>query len=555
MQKLHHLRHDAADPLWPDRDRVLCTAAGPEGPGMTLAGPPGLAFGAALGLALAERLLAARFGRSLVDHRTWLIADAGELEAGTAYEAAAIAGALNLGRLAVVAAVPEARAPALARFVAMGWTVRRVPAAAPEDVHAALAAAMRAQKPTLVALLTDNGDGAAHDVMAALSASPQTASARRSWLKRLRRHGAGAAFQQAFGGAVAPRLPALPTGSMAPGMAPGMATGTDNAASAVLPGEALNALFHRAITLLPEIALLPPPSPAQAAGIAASAGPAGLAASTSAPAQAPWLPTRPDDAADPAADPVWHARYQASSAALLGMALHGGLLPVGRFPQEAADAIRPVERAAALLGQRLIHIVTGCNPGLANSLHEAGRAIANLSVYYPADAAEAIECAGLALRRSTGPSTLILTDVQAPCPEHKPIAGSAKGGYTLVDDPGAVVTLIASGPAVSQALAVRAVLAARGVAATVASIPCWDAFFMQPVAYRAAVMGDVVRVTLVAGSGGLTDAALRPGDLSLDLTNHDDPMVIAAQIERHLARRPGILEDSENLLETAPDMD
>ena len=542
MQKLHHLRHDAADPLWADRDRVLCAAAGPEGPGMSLPGPPGLAFGAALGLALAERALAARFGRSLVDHRTWLIAGVGELEAGTAHEAAAIAGALGLGRLGVIAVVPEACAPALARFTAMGWTVRRVPAAAPEDVHAALAAAVRAQKPTLVALLTENGGDAAHDVMAALSASPQSAGTRRSWLKRLRRHAAGGAFQQAFGGAVAPRLPALPTGM-------------DNAASTLSPGEALNALVNRAITLLPEIALLPPLSSAGPGSNGSSTGAAANAPLAAPPGPAPWLPVRPDGPADHAADLVWYARHQAISAALLGMALHGGLVPVGRFPQEAADAIRPAERAAAAMGQRLIHIVTGCSPGLANSLHEAGRAIGNLSVYYPADAAEAIECAGLALRRHAGPSTLILTDAQAACTEHKPIAGCAQGGYTLVNDPGAVVTLIASGPAVSQALGVRAVLAARGVAASVASIPCWDAFFAQPEAYRAAVLGGWARVALMAGSGGVTGAALRPGDLWLDLTGQDDPMVIAARIERHLARSPAILEDLENLLETARDMD
>jgi hypothetical protein len=261
------------------------------------------------------------------------MADARELDSGIAAEAAAAAGALALGRLIVLATLPETEAPALARFTALGWTLRRVPAASAEDLEAAVSAALRAQKPTLIAILTNAAEP--ESPIATLAPSPLATGTRRSWLKRLHRHAAAAAFQEAIRGAVLPRLPAS----------------ADPASLQAVPAEALQALFNRAATLMPDLAMLPPPSEA-------------------------------------APDPVWSNRPHAAGAALLGMALHGGLLPVGRFPAAAADAIRPAERAAAALGLRQIHILAGCDPVLAGSLHDAGADIANLATYSPADAAD-----------------------------------------------------------------------------------------------------------------------------------------------------------------------
>lgn len=524
LPTLNHVRHDPADPLWPDRDRVLASAHAPPPPhgvgvgvsvSMAIAtvvpGPPGLAFGAAIGAALAERLLAARFGRSLVDHRVWLIADAQELHSGTAAEAAAAAGALGLGRLIVLATLPEAESPALARFTALGWTLRRVPASNAEALEAAVSAALRAQKPTLIAVLTPAAEPASP--ITALAPSPLATGTRRSWLKRLHRHAAAAAFQEAINGAILPRLPAT----------------ADPASLHAVPADALQALFLRAAALMPDLAILPPPG-------------------------------------ETVPDPIWATRHHAAGAALLGMALHGGLLPVGRFPAAAADAIRPAERTAAALGVRQIHILGDCDPVLAGSLHDAGAGIANLATYYPADAAEAIECAGLALRRHGGPSLLILAADQAQAPDHRPAPGCARGGYRLTSPDPADVTLLASGPDVGAALAVAAALAPDGIQAAIASIPCWGTFLAQEPSYRQSILGTGRRVALVSNPLARVTLLLREGDLALDTApaaakSATDPATLAARITRHLARiaaipeAPPILEDFESLLETARDID
>jgi transketolase len=146
-------RTDAADPHWPDRDRLIVsgTAQGPLPEGaMTVEGPPGLAVGVAAGMAIAERLLAARFGRAIVDHRTWLLAQARDLGAGPAQETLAVASALRLGRLAVLAAMPQRDARLLTRFSAAGWMVRTVLAGDERETEGALSAALRSQKPTLI---------------------------------------------------------------------------------------------------------------------------------------------------------------------------------------------------------------------------------------------------------------------------------------------------------------------------------------------------------------------------------------------------------------------
>src|SRR5579875_116931 len=282
------LRYDAADPRWPDRDRFVLSAGhgsvllyallhltGHAGRGVeelrqfrrlhspasglpefgahpaieTSLGPLGQGLGAAVGMALAERMLAARFGRSLVDHRTWVIASEGDLMEGISHEAASLAGHLRLGRLTVLydrngmtvdgpVSLASSEDP-LRRFAAYGWAVKEVDGHDPADIAAALSFAVRSARPTLIACRTiigfaaptkagsaevhrfPLGPGEAQRAKAALgwdllpfelpeeigaawrAAGERGSIARRAWLKRLARHASRAEFERVAAG----RLP------------------------------------------------------------------------------------------------------------------------------------------------------------------------------------------------------------------------------------------------------------------------------------------------------------------------------------------------------------
>jgi transketolase len=203
------LKFDAADPRWPDRDRFVLSAGhgsmllyallyltGFEGMGIpeikrfrqldspaaghpeyganpgieTTTGPLGQGFGTAVGMALAERLLAARYGRSLVDHRTWVIASDGDMMEGISHEAAAIAGHLCLSKLTVLYDDNHVSIDGdtelsysddvLKRFSAYGWAAKRIDGHDPQQINAALSFAIRSKKPTLIACRTIIGLGA-----------------------------------------------------------------------------------------------------------------------------------------------------------------------------------------------------------------------------------------------------------------------------------------------------------------------------------------------------------------------------------------------------------
>jgi transketolase len=484
MQTLNLLRADDADPLWPDRDRVLAApdAVPPEAAAaIALGGPPGLAFGAALGLALAERLLASRFGRSLVDHRTWLLAGAEELAAGPSQEAAAIAGALGLGRLTVIARLPATEGAALARFAAVGWTVRRVIAGQAQDLEAAVSAALRAQKPTLIAALVEGDAG--HGDHVAMAASPYGAGARRAWLKRLRRHAAAAAYQQAMAGAPAPRLPTSDAGPM-------------TAAAAVQDG------LTRLAQIMPELVVLPGP------------------------------------------DAVWSGRHHATAGALLGLALHGGILPAASFPASAWAAVLPARQAAA--ARRLKMLIVAA----ASGAPEEGFAAPE---FRPGTETEAADCLALALRWP-GPAIMApaANAVEAPS---APQGACAQGGYRLAGVEHATVTLIAAGADLKPALALQDSLLASGTTANVTSLPCRRLFAAQDAANRQVILGGGLRIFLGTGNflawAGLTS----PDDLVLDTGAGIDAEAVAARIERRLRRSPAILDQPELLLESAPEFD
>jgi transketolase len=580
-----HLRADPADPHWPDRDRLLLGSPTPAfsatstGEGQWPGAPPGLAFGAAVGQAIAERLLAARFGRSLVDHRIWLTASHADLVCGAGREAAQIAGTLGLGRLALLATPPHDDRALREGFAAAGWAVRAIDARDPHAAETAFAACQRAHKPTLLLAIGAEtprdapADAPLHPPPAvpgppcapnpgglaasrhpggpaaspnpggpaaspnpggpAASPNPRGPAARRAWLKRLRRHASREAFQNALAG----RLP------------PGWQKACHPDAP-YLPQHAATAEFIAALSrlapILPELAtlplseapLLPPPH--------VTAFPAGALNRAARHREAPNR-----EALD------WEALDQAAPACLLGMSLHGGILPVSQA-RTTAELPRAAWRMAATLRARWLHTIAHDRP--TPPLPEL--AIANLHVYQPADPGEAADCLALALRRTDGPSVLTLPadaephaprafprpfdpdlDAQrthpprldprldtarldasrpdAPQPDHQrldhqrlgaprpdakrlgaPVPDAprscARGAYLVHAPLSRDLTLLAAGPALSVAATVRALLTRHGLIAALVSMPCralWDA---QDTEYRHAVLGSAPIVAFAA---------------------------------------------------------
>jgi transketolase len=198
------------------------------------------------------------------------------------------------------------------------------------------------------------------------------------------------------------------------------------------------------------------------------------------------------------------------AAAMNGMALHGGFIPYSGTFLVFADYCRPAIRLAALMGQRVIHVMTHDSIGVGEDgpTHQpveqlaSLRAIPKLHVFRPADPVETAECWALALSLK-GPSVLALTRQSVPTVRtvHDIENRSARGGYVLAEATGARrATLIATGSEVQLALAARALLERDGIATAVVSLPCWALFDAQDAAYRAAVLGTAVRIAVEAAS-------------------------------------------------------
>ena len=562
------LKYDAADPRWPDRDRFVLSAghgsallyallhlSGHVGMGIeelrrfrqlhspaaghpeygghpgieTTTGPLGQGIATAVGMALAERMLAARFGRSLVDHRTWVIASDGDLMEGVSHEAASLAGHLRLDRLTVLfddnaisidgGTDLACSDDVLKRFAAYGWTVKRIDGHDPAQIAAALSLAQRSKKPTLIACRTiigfaaptKAGTAAAHgsplggaeaaatklalgwdmppfsvpeDVAARWKAAgSRGAAARRAWLKRLTRHGQRAEFERMIAG----KLPETWQEGFAAFKAD-LAASRPKLASRQSSQKVLEAL----VPVLPELvggsADLTGSNLTQVKGMAAVA-----------------------PAAYGGRYIHFGVREHGMAAAMNGMALHGGLIPYGGTFFAFTDYMRPAIRLAALMGVRVIHVLTHDSIGLGEDgpthqpvEHLASlRAMPNLWVLRPADAVETAECWELALRRAEGPSLLVLTrqalpGLRADASENR----SARGGYVLAEAEGARrATLIATGSEVAIAMEARAMLAAEGVAVAVVSLPCWELFSHQDAGYRDAVLGGAPRVGIEAACG------------------------------------------------------
>jgi len=578
-------KFDAADPRWPDRDRFVLsaghgsmllyallnltghagmeieqlkqfrqlhspTAGHPEfgeHPAIeTTTGPLGQGIATAVGMALAERLLAARFGRSLVDHRTWVIAGDGCLMEGISHEAIGLAGHLKLAKLTVLwddnsisidgATSLSTSEDQLKRFAAAGWAVKRVDGHDPAQVAAALSMAVRSKKPTLIACRTiigfsapsKAGTAAAHgaplgaaeargakdalgwhyppfevpdDIRAPwLKAGSRGATARRAWLKRLARHPQRAEFERVTAG----RLPENFHETIA-ALRAWVAETRPKLATRASSQKALEAL----VPAVPELV----------------GGSADLTGSNLTLVKSMGV-VSPGNFAGRYIH--YGIREHGMAAAMNGIALHAGLIPYGGTFFCFADYMRPAIRLAALMRQRVVHVLTHDSIGLGEDgpthqpvEHLASlRAMPNVHVLRPADAMETAECWELALRRTDGPSLLVLS--RQTLPTLRTDTGenrSGRGGYVLAEADGPrAATLIATGSEVSIAIAAREALAAEGIKVAVVSLPCWELFAAQDDGWRAGVLGGAPRFGIEAAVAQGWERWLGPDGVFIGMT-------------------------------------
>jgi transketolase len=566
-----HLKFDPQHPDWPDRDRfILSTGHGSMllyallhltgYPDMTLdelerfrqlgsrtAGHPefGHAFGVetttgplgqglanAVGMAVAERHLAARFGQGLVDHRTYVLASDGDLMEGISHEAASLAGHLKLGRLIVLfddngisidgptsLAVSDDQ---VERFAAYGWHAAAVDGHDPAAVDAAIAAAREeTDRPSLIACRTVIGKGAPTKAgKAAAHGSPlgaaeiEGARAALGWpyppfvvpdeiLAAWREAGAcgqepHAAWKQrhetmpedvrrAFDGALAGELPADLAATVG---------AYKRKLSDERPAWATRKASQMALEVLTEAI------PTMVGGSADLTG----SNNTNTAA------TKPITPGDYAGRYVHYGvREHAMVAAMNGMAVHGGVIPYGGTFLVFADYCRPAIRLAAIMRQRVVFVATHDSIGLGEDgpTHQpveqlaSLRAMPNLLVFRPADAVETAECWELALRQVDSPSVLALTRQELPTHRvcHTDENLCARGAYLLTAaEERRDATILATGSEVQQALQARELLAAEGIKAAVVSMPSWELFERQDPAYRADVLGTAPRVAVEAAS-------------------------------------------------------
>jgi transketolase len=567
------LKFDPAVPDWPDRDRFILSAghgsmllyallhltgyadmttdelrrfrqlgsrtaghpeyghvAGVE----TTTGPLGQGFATAVGMALAERMLNARYGDGLVDHRTYVIAGDGCLMEGISHEAIDLAGHLKLSRLIVLfddngISIDGATSLATsmdqpARFAAAGWATERVDGHDAEAVAAALRRAQESDRPTLIACRTVIGYGAptkqgTAETHGAPLGRDEVAGARRvlgwhyapfdipepirtAWQAAGRRSRAERDAWQArlvnaapdvrgdFLRAVAGRLP-VHFEDVVAGIKRRFSESGPKLATRQASQQVIEAL-HAAI---PELA-------GGSADLTGSNG-------TRAKGQEAIGPGRYRGSYI-----HFGVREHAMAAALNGMALHGGFIPYGGTFLAFADYSRPAIRLAALMGVRTVHVMTHDSIGLGEDgpTHQpvehlaALRAIPNLLVLRPADAVETAEAWAVALAQARRPSILCLTRQALPTlrRENHPTNLVAFGAYLLrAPDGRRDFTLLASGSEVEIALVAAEQLEGRGLRVAVVSMPCWELFRQQPSDYRQNVLGSAPRIGI--------EAALRDG--------------------------------------------
>ncbi len=569
------LRHNPTNPAWPNRDRFVLsgghasmliysllhltgydlpldelkqfrqwgskTPGHPEfghTPGVEVTtGPLGQGFSTAVGMALAERMLAARFNKpdhDIVDHYTYVFVGDGDLMEGISSEAASIAGHLKLGKLICLyddnsitiegntkLAFTEDVAK---RFEAYGWHVRRIGSGTNVDVISTAVEAARREtsRPSLICVKTNIGHGSpnkqgTHAVHGAPLGDEEI---------RLTKKNLGWPEDQSFyvpDDALKIFRKCVSKGQTAEhhwqqqieayrDAYPELAKTWEQVVSGELP--------QGWETSLPEFssdtALATRASSGKTLNAIADAIPALVGGSAD---LAPSNNTRlseygsimPDDFSG--RNLHFGVREHAMGAMLNGLALHGGFIPYGGTFLVFCDYVRPAIRLAALMGLRVVYVFTHDSIGVGEDgpTHQpveqiaSLRSIPNLTVIRPADANETASAWKAALENNAGPTALALTRQGLPTLDRSQFASAdllAKGAYVLSDTDGTPdMLLIASGSEVSLALEAQTQLNAKGVAVRVVSMPSWELFDKQPQAYQDEVLPPAVTARLAIEMG------------------------------------------------------
>ncbi|MDY7040406.1 MAG: transketolase [Chloroflexota bacterium] len=573
---MQFLKHSPNHPTWPDRDRFILSAGHgsmllysllhltgydlsldelkkfrqwgsltpghPEyglAPGVEVTtGPLGQGFAVGVGMAIAERFLAAHFnrpGHTIVDHFTYAIVSDGDLMEGVSHEAASLAGHLRLGKLiylyddndiSIEGSTDLAFTEDVgARFRAYGWHVQNVDgydlAAIADAVRAAQAETTR---PSLIVARTHIGFGSPH--------KQDTAEVHGSPLgeEELR------LTKQNLGWPVEPSF-LIPEEALA------------HFHQAVERGRAWEADWQTTLSAYaaayPELAAewevvmkgdLPPAWDAALPVFKPEDGPVAtrVASGKVLNALAPRLPTLIGGSADLAPSTKTYlngegdfeagspdgrnlhfgVREHTMGAILNGLALHGGLIPYGSTFLVFSDYMRPSVRLAAMMELPVIYVFTHDSIGIGEDgpTHQpveqlaALRAIPGFTLIRPADANETVEAWRVALTHRDGPVALALTRQKLPTLDRVQLAsadGLARGAYVLADAESgqADVIIVATGSEVHVALAARELLARQGVAARVVSMPSWELFERQPREYRDSVFPPAITARLAVEAG------------------------------------------------------
>jgi len=558
-----YLKFDPTDPHWPDRDRFVLSAghgsmllyaalhltgyarptledikafrqigspcaghpenfelAGVE----ATTGPLGQGLAMAVGMAMAERHLNAVFGDALVDHKTWVIAGDGCLMEGINHEAVGLAGHLKLGRLIVLwddnkitidGAVSLSSSEDIpARYRASGWHVVECDGHDEKDIARAFDEALASELPSLVRCRTIIGKGAptkagtskahgsplgADEISGARKAlgwnypAFEVPDAIRSvWLEAGARGAKPNAEWKARLAADPDRIGYERRGEVEETILEAYIADLITSPQKVATRKASEMALEAINAILPETI----------------GGSADLTGSNNTLTKG----LKPLTADDYAGRYVYYGiREFGMSAAMNGMALHGGVIPYGGTFLVFSDYARAAIRLSALQEARVVYVMTHDSIGLGEDgpTHQpiehlmSLRLIPNLHVYRPCDTVETAEAWALALARTDGPSLLALSRQNLPqlrtsAPENL----TGRGAYCLVEAEAVrQVVLIATGSEVEIAVAVREALEAEGIGADVVSMPCWERFEAQDAQYKKDVLpAHALKVSIEAGA-------------------------------------------------------